>query len=889
MKRFAVLLAWFVCAAVLAAAQRLPGGVVPDHYDLTLTPELRNATFSGEERILVRVVQPTFTITLHAVEIEFLGVMIGQNRKLQKAQVELDPKTETAKLTVARPLQAGAAQIHIRYNGILNSQLRGFYLSKGKGRNYAGSQLEATDARRAFPSFDEPALKATFAITLIVDQGDTAISNGRIVSDTPGPGAGKHTLISNGGIVSDTPGPGAGKHTLKFSRTPKMSAYLVALAVGDFQCQEGAADGVPIRICSTPDKVHLGKFALRAAEQQVAWYNRYFGIPYPFEKLDVLALPDFEAGAMENAGAIFYRESVLLLDEERASLNLKKTVAEVLSHEIAHMWFGDLVTMKWWDDIWLNEGFADWIENEPLKEWKPEWDRRMTQLSYTTNALNLDSLATTRQIRKQAQASAEINELFDGIAYGKSASVLRMVEGYVGREPFRRGVQAYLKKYSWSNASAEDFWNTLTKVSGKPVDRIMASYVDQPGAPMVTVRAACAGGQTTVTLEQQRFFYDRDKLDAGSPELWTIPVCLKTPEGAPRCELITRRKQQVTLPGCAAWVNANAGGAGHYRTAYDVDTLHRMAADLGRLTPGERMRLLNDEWGQFRTARHGVGEYLALAEGLRAERTRAIVLELTIRLDFIGDNVIEDHGRAQYRTWVGNLLRPAAQELGWAPAPGEAPELGSVRAYVLNTLGYTGRDPEVLAQARARVQQSFQDPAALDPTLAATAVNLAALEGDAALFDEFQQRMESATTPEQRALYRNALAKFRDPALIRRALEYAISGRMRNQDAPLFIANILDEPESRDTAWEFVKAHWAPVQATFTPSSGAAVVEAAGSFCDARGREEVRDFFTRNPVSSADATLAKSLEQISTCTALRQRQRTYLADWLAGQSAPGGH
>ncbi|MCI0355857.1 MAG: M1 family metallopeptidase, partial [Acidobacteria bacterium] len=472
MKRIAVLWVVSCCLAVSAVAHLLPGNVIPEHYDLTLSPDLQKATFAGEEAIKVRVVSSVDTITLHALEIEFLEVTVRQGKASHKATVTLDAAGQTATFQLPSKLEPGSASVHIRYNGILNDQLRGFYLSRGKGRNYAGSQMEATDARRAFPSFDEPALKATFAITMIVDQGDTAISNGR--------------------MVADTPGPGAGKHTLKFSTTPKMSSYLVALAVGDFQCLEGAADGIPIRICSTPDKVHLGKFALHAAEQQLAWFNRYFGIPYPFGKLDVLALPDFEAGAMENAGAVFYRERLLLLDEASASLNLKTTVAFILSHEIAHMWFGDLVTMKWWDDIWLNEGFADWIANKPLMEWKPEWERRMSELAGTTDALNLDSLASTRQIRKQASTPSEITELFDGIAYGKAASVLRMVEGYVGADAFRRGVQAYLKKYSWSNASAEDFWSTLTQVSGKPVDRVMASYVDQAGAPMVAVKAACS-------------------------------------------------------------------------------------------------------------------------------------------------------------------------------------------------------------------------------------------------------------------------------------------------------------------------------------------------------------------------------------------------------------
>jgi aminopeptidase N len=274
---------------------------------------------------------------------------------------------------------------------------------------------------------------------------------------------------------------------------------------------------------------------------------------------------------------------------------------------------------------------------------------------------------------------------------------------------------------------------------------------------------------------------------------------------------------------------------------------------------------------------------------LRDDRTRAIVFELTTRLEYLGDFVIDDASRDQYRAWLRQLLRPAAQELGWAPAKGEAPELGSVRAYVLHALGYTARDPEVLAQARTLVERSFTDASAIDPTLATTVHNLAALEGDAALFDKFQERVESAKTPEQRALYRNAMAQFRDPALVQRALEYAVSGRMRNQDSPHFIAYILDEPETRDQAWAFVKAHWNDVKATFTPASGAAVVEGAGSFCDARGREDVREFFTQNPVPAAERTLQQTLEQISNCSALRQRQHAHLAEWLAGQSAPGGH
>ena len=356
----------------------------------------------------------------------------------QTGRVTYDEPKEQATFTFAKPLAAGKVHLSIAYTGILNDKLRGFYLSKTKTRNYAVTQFEPTDARRAFPSFDEPALKATYDLSLTVDTPDTVIANGALLTDKPA---------------------GAGKHTLTFATTPKMSTYLVAFLVGDFQCTTGKSDGVPIRVCATPDKVQFTHFALDAAEYILTYYDKYFGIKYPMPKLDLIALPDFEAGAMENFGCITYRETDLLVDKD-ASINARKGVASVVAHEMAHQWFGDMVTMQWWDNLWLNEGFATWMELKPVAKWHPEWNFPQDEAAQLDGTLNLDAQPTTHAIRaRETSTPDQINELFDGISYGKGGAVLGMVENYLGAEVFRQGVHNYLEAHLYANATAEDFWN----------------------------------------------------------------------------------------------------------------------------------------------------------------------------------------------------------------------------------------------------------------------------------------------------------------------------------------------------------------------------------------------------------------------------------------------
>ncbi len=504
-----------VLMSVAVHAQRLPDVALPQHYTLQLTPNLQTATFTGKETIDLTLARAADAIVLNAWQLKFDTVTAEVDGKSLSAAVSLDNNLQQATFHFPRQLPAGPVALKIAYSGTLNGELRGFYLSKTATRNYAVTQFEPTDARRAFPSFDEPALKATFDVSLIVAQGDTAIGNTN--------------------IVSDTPGPGPGEHTIRFARTPKMSTYLVAFLVGDFKCLAGQSDGVPIRACATPDKVQFAQFALSGAEFFLHYYDTYFGIKYPMPKLDMIAIPDFEAGAMENFGAITYRETAMLVDEKTASLDAQKIVAVDVAHEMAHQWFGDMVTMDWWNNIWLNEGFATWMSYKPLAAWKPEWDIPQDQASDLNKTLDLDGGRITRTIRARAETPAEINEMFDGITYGKAAAVLLMTENYLGDEAFRAGVHRYLQAHMYGNATAEDFWNTLKQSSGKPVDKIMGSLVTQPGEPLLTF-GRVHDGSVEVTPEAllpqpQRNGRPATKLDlAGLSEEQRRPTRLSYPQ-----------------------------------------------------------------------------------------------------------------------------------------------------------------------------------------------------------------------------------------------------------------------------------------------------------------------------------------------------------------------
>jgi aminopeptidase N len=859
-------LSLYAAAVPPALAQRLPAGVSPEHYDLTFSVDLAAARFSGETGIDVRVARPTSKIRLHALELDITHAAISAGGRTESAKVTLNAEDQTATLTVPRDIPAGPARIEIAYRAPLNDKLRGLYLSRSGNRSYAVTQFESTDARRAFPCFDEPALKATFAVTVSANRGDTVIANGR--------------------MLSDTPGPSAAQHTMKFSTTAKMSSYLVALAVGDFQCLEGAADAVPIRICATPDKRDLGHIALDSAQKILSYLNKYNTIKYPFGKLDVVAVPDFAAGAMENTAAIFYRETDLLADSSTASLATRKNIVSILSHEMSHMWFGDLVTMQWWDDVWLNESFATWMAARPAKTLYPEWHMEVSEALENQTALSLDSLKATHPIHVTVDTPAEIESVFDPISYEKGASVLRMVESYVGEDAFRAGVNAYIGKHAYSNATAEDFFQALTDASGKPVDRVMGAFVLQAGVPEVDVTTACANGRTSLTLTQRRLSLDSASSDGR--ERWQIPVCLRT-AGADRSSCLLLTEPTATMPvgdGCAPWVFANAGGRGYYRSVYTPDAIKAIAPDVETaLSAPERLSLVSDEWALARAGRHTVASYLDLVSGFGHESMAQVLGVVTDRLGFIDEYLTTPSNRERFRSFVRSVLQPAYKQTGFDRGADDSEDRRSLRNVIVGALGGIAQDADVVASARSAVAEALEAlPGAkpLDPILAGTLVHIAAEHGDAAMFDALARAAEHAVSPEEHYRYLYALPSFTDPGLVKRALDLSVSPTLRSQDTALYLASFFGNGAAREPAWTFIKAHWAELEPKVTIALGD--ITLAGSlsaFCSVDARDDIKRFFTSHPLPTGGRALQQTFERIESCAAMRQRQQPSLNEWLA--------
>jgi puromycin-sensitive aminopeptidase len=852
---------------------RLPRTVVPTRYDLRLEPDLVAHTFDGEETVAVSVTEATADVVLNTAELAIAEVVADNDAGLRVHGIAAtDEAAERSRLHFDRPLGVGAWRLRLRFRGTLNDKLRGFYRStykdpSGTGRTIAATQFEATDARRAFPCWDEPDFKAVFATTLVIDPALTAVSNTAVIDERVE----------------------GGKKVVRFADTIRMSTYLVAFIVGELEATEPLHVGrVPLRVWCVPGKRRLAAFGREAGATTLRFFEEYYGVPYPADKLDLLAIPDFAAGAMENLGAITFRETALLVDEASATHGELERVADVVAHENAHMWFGDLVTMSWWNGIWLNEAFATFMEMLAVDAWKPEWQRWTSFGVSRAAAFSVDGLWSTRPIEFPVHAPRDADAMFDVLTYEKGASVLRMLEQYLGPDVFRAGVRRYLRAHAYENADTGDLWSALGEAASAPIPTVMDGWIFRPGYPLVSARIE--GGQLVLT--QQRFTY----LPAAPPPLpwrpaparvdapprpWQVPVQLRIETGG-RADvqrvLLAGDEARLPLGSAFTSVLVNEGGHGFYRVRYDGALLDRLLARLpDGLAPIERFNLVNDTWATAVAGLVPLPQYLDMLTRLRGERDRNVWTAVLSSLHAL-NRVARAEDRPQLERFTRGLVGPAVAELGWAPRPGETDLVRQLRGDLVRALGTLGNDE---ARAAELYAASLVDPRAVDPNVLPALIAILAWTGDAARYADFVERFRAAATPQEEQRYLYALTAFRPRPLIEQTLAKTINGEIRTQDAPFVARSLLMTVSAREPAWEFIKAQWDTMDRLYPKHGLRRMCEGVTALATAELERDVHAFFADRKIDLGGRTLEQYLEQLRIAVALREREGKALGAYVA--------
>ncbi len=822
---------------------RLPRAVVPSRYRLTLEPDLDAATFAGTVTIDVDATAPVDAVMLNADELEIDSVQLNG----VAVAFHLDPATERL-LIDAGIAAAGSTTIDIAFRGTLNDKLRGFYRSTfvdddGKNRVIAATQMQATDCRRAFPCFDEPDFKAVFEITLVVDADLLAVSNGPDISRTPRPD---------------------GKHVVVFKPTMSMSTYLVAFVVGPLEATEPVdVDGIPLRIVHVPGKGHLTHVALDIGAFSLRWYQQYYGIAYPSDKVDMLALPDFAAGAMENLGCITYRERFLLADPDTAVQFELQSLADTVAHEVAHMWFGDLVTMKWWNGIWLNEAFATFMEIACCDDYRPDWQRWATFSLERSMAFETDSLASTRPVEFPVESPSEADGMFDVLTYQKGASLLRMLEQYLTPGGFQRGVNAYLKSHAYGNTETSDLWDAIeTANPSVPVRSMMDSWIWRPGYPLISARI----DGNELVLDQQRFAYG----DNDDPTLFVVPVHLRI-DGVESKVLMENASTRIGLPSPDVTVVVNAGGHGFMRVAYDDTLRARLAATLSELSVIERYNLVDDAWNAVVAGRLTAVGYLDFVDAFQSERDVAVWQSIVAGLSGV-TRIVDGPAYAALQQRIAALIRPVVAELGWKRVDGEPDLMTKLRGVLVSLLAVQGNDRD----AQQKCRQLLADETT-DPELANAATTAVASIGTGSDFDDFVERFRTAETPQLTLRYLLALAEFPMEDHIRRAVDLALSGEVKTQDAPFLLGRCIANRNHGPTAWTSVRRQWTELEQRFPESTMVRMVRSIPTLTTPELVADVHSFFAEHPIPQSAKTLEQLLERQTVNAQLRQREAARLA------------
>ncbi|HEX7078065.1 MAG TPA: M1 family metallopeptidase [Candidatus Eisenbacteria bacterium] len=840
-------------------AGRLPTDVIPTFQSVDLTLDADSADYSGSVRVELRVSRATDAIRFHAKDMDLHRVAL----RGPKGEVALTPTVGDQAIVTATaggPIAPGSYTLTVEFSNDFDRRAAGLYRLRTGGHWYAFTQLEAIDARKAFPCWDEPSFKFPYQITLHVPERHRAVSNTPVERET----------------VAD------GVRTVVFKRTKPLPSYLLAIATGPFEFVPIPGLRVPGRIVTVQGASALAQVAVKMTPPLFDALESYFGIPYPYEKLDLIAVPEFSPGAMENPGAITYGDRFLLFDERTMSVEQRRTLATFTAHEISHMWFGDLVTMKWWDDLWLNESFAEWMGDKIAGQVYPDLAVGPNALLEGQQAYAIDALLSTRAIRQPVTNMENLLEAADVLAYRKGQIVLGMTERWLGPEVFRKGIVSYLKAHAWGNAEGRDLWNALAKASGKDVPGVLGSFLDQPGVPMVDVAVDPAG---RVTLSQRRFLH----YGATAPDsaLWKIPVSLSWPDGGTRrteTVVLDRRRMTVALPRGAgpAWVHPNVEEAGYYRWSLDAASFRGLIAAAPRaLDTRERIGVIENASALLDAgAIHG-DQYVEILGGFADDESPLVVSSLFGGLGLVKNAFVTPDLEDPFASFVRRTLTPALRRFGIARRPNEDEAVSLLRPQLINWLADDGRDAAVLAVADSLARSFLNDRGSVDPSLVGTALLTTAIHGDSTLFGEFRRRFETTEVPTDRPDYLSALGNFHDPALRKDALDYALHGPLRPHELFTIPSVMAGTPEFRDETWAWWMENYDSVTSRMPPEYAVYVPYMAGG-CDAARLEQAKTFFA-DPKHAPPGTLkelAKLSESVGDCVGLRGREGAAVARLL---------
>jgi puromycin-sensitive aminopeptidase len=839
---------------------RLPRSVLPERYELVITPKLTAATFHGRADIRVRITEPVTEIRLNAAELEITSAVLATTAGDIAVTVSMDEQAEVATLALAKSAAPGPATLSLEFAGTLNDKLRGFYRSTftdadGVEQIIATTQFEATDARRAFPCWDEPDFKAVFATTLIVDRDLVALSNAALSSDTD---------------------LGDGTRKVVFADTMIMSTYLVAFIVGPFVVSDPVdVDGVPLRVACVPGAQALTPFALESGAAALRFLSGYFGIDYPGGKLDLIAIPDFAFGAMENLGCVTFRETALLVDPARASRAEVERVADVVGHEIAHMWFGDLVTMTWWHGIWLNEAFATFMQMSFTDNFRPSWDRWISFGIAKSAAMTIDSLSSTRPIEFEVVNPDEAQGMFDLLTYQKGAAVLRMLEQHLGPDRFAAGISAYLANHSYGNAETRDLWNALESTSGEAVAAIMDTWILQGGHPVV--RAELSEDGTELRLSQKRFHYLPDSDDAGP--LWQIPIGLRVhgvganahSQPVKQKLVLAQHAASISVPSDSGVIIANDGSDGFYRVSYSPELLGRITANLAALQPLERFALATDTWALCLSGATELADALRVMRSLTADTYPDVWSALLAPLRLL-DKMVDDAVRPRFQAFVADLVTEKYEALGWDAQPNEGERPATLRGIVIAALGGLASDSQVRGIAADRYQAYLTDKISLDNNLVQPVESVLAATNSPAHYETlFAKFAAGASTPQEKVNALHALARFSDHALVERTLGMILDSTVRTQDAPYAIALMVSQRGSGIEVWRWCEQNWDDLMRRFPKNSIARMIEGVSAQLDPAFAATVIQFLEDHPVPQARKAIAQICERLQVNANFYQR------------------